>query len=403
MCDANMEASVINEIIENGPVTSTDRVIILTARHGPAWEKGSMINIPVRWGLEENASSYRSLSYKIRHKMKDTIVSTGGLRIVPYFGGIERLLAQIEACDPDVIDLRKLGGFGQSLKSSCLQRFPGRRVLAGSDYYERDESLGSWRTYDPAALVSIILPTYNSERYLDIAIESCLNQTHHNIELIIVDDNSVDNTSDIINRYVARDARIKYLVRASPKPGLPESLNEGFNAATGKFLTWFQSDNVYRPTAIEYMVQQLCTFDKIGFVYCSTHHIDEEGDLISSCFDPTFPPGALSRWTVISGPFLYRREVGEVVGCYREECRYYEDLDFFIRACTLFPAKFYFEPCHFYRRHKGSLTAAQSESGRKWKIWSQRMYDEHFKRGRKQIVLPTHDQLLPIRYGVSRP
>src|SRR5258708_7607740 len=117
VCDGNMEASVINEVIKNGMATSTDRIIILTDRQGPAWEKGSVINIPVRWGLGETADNYRSLPYKIRHRIKDFIVSTDELRLTSFFGGVERLLAQIDACDPDVIDLRKLGGFGQSLKS----------------------------------------------------------------------------------------------------------------------------------------------------------------------------------------------------------------------------------------------------------------------------------------------
>ena len=96
---------------------------------------------------------------------------------------------------------------------------------------------------------------------------------------------------------------------------------------------------------------------------------------------------------------MYRREVAEAIGRYRPECRYYEDLDFFIRACAMFPAKFYFEPCHFYRNHSGSLTTAYSDKGRNWKLWSRRMYDEHFAAGRKQIVLPTPNELLP--YSVS--
>jgi hypothetical protein len=168
-------------------------------------------------------------------------------------------------------------------------------------------------------------------------------------------------------------------------------------------VTWAQSDNLYTPTAIEYMVQQLCTFPKIGLIYCSTHHIDDDDSPATpSYFDAALPPNALARWTVISGAFLYRREVMEMVGLYRPECRYFEDLDFFIRACMKFPARFCFEPCHFYRRHSGSLTSLHTDQGRKWKIWQQRMRDEHFSFRHQRIILPTVDQLTPTRAKPSR-
>jgi glycosyltransferase involved in cell wall biosynthesis len=328
--------------------------------------------------------------------MKRIITVAAGLRSARFFGGLEDLLMQIDACDPDVIDLRKLGGVGRWLGAKCGPRFPGRKVLASSGSSMDDERTVPWRTYDPTALVSIVLPTYNSEKYLNRAIESLLKQTHTNFELIVVDDNSVDATPAIIRKYAALDRRIRLVIRSQPKPGLPESLNLGFSSAKGRYLTWFQSDNLYTANAVEYMVQQLCTFPKVGFVYCSTYRIDEADDPSTAYyFDATLPATALARHTVISGPFMYRREVMELVGPYRPECRYFEDLDFFIRACQKFPSKFYFEPCHFYRRHGGSLTSAQSADGRNWKIWHRKMRAEHFASGDRQIIVPNVDQLLP--------
>jgi len=232
---------------------------------------------------------------------------------------------------------------------------------------------------------------------LSFAIGSCLKQTHENFELIIVDDNSTDRTLDIAGEYAVRDCRIKFVVRNETEPGLPEALNLGFSLAKGRFLTWVQSDNLYTPSAIKYMVQQLCTFPEIGLVYCSTHHIDDGGSSLAtpSFFNATLPPNALARWTVIAGSFLYRREVMERIGPYRPECRHFEDLDFFIRACTQFPARFCVEPCHFYRRHSGSLTSAHADHGRKWKVWQRRMRDEHLRSRRNRILLPTADQLIP--------
>jgi glycosyltransferase involved in cell wall biosynthesis len=330
--------------------------------------------------------------------MQKGITLVAGLRSARFFGGVEDLLLQIDACDPDIIDLSRLGAFGRWLRPKCALRFPGRKVLVRSDEYSAEQQVSSWRSYDRTALVSIVLPTYNSERYLSLAIESCLKQTHANFELIIIDDNSTDRTPDIVRTYAGRDRRIRFVVRNETEPGLPESLNLGFSLAKGRFLTWVQSDNLYTPSAIEYMVQQLCTFPDIGLVYCSTHHIDDDvGSSLAtpSFFNATFPPNAMARWTVISGPFLYGREVMERVGPYRPECRYFEDLDFFVRACTQFPAKFCIEPCHFYRRHSGSLTSAYSDHGRKWKVWQRRIRDEHLRSRRNRILLPTADQLTP--------
>jgi hypothetical protein len=393
VCDGSDESAVLAETTRTA-APPEDRIIILSSRGGFAWESGAVLSVPLRWALGSIALPF----WVQRHRMRKAIAFVAGLRSARFFDGLEDLLLQIDACDPDLIDLRRLGPFGKWLRPQCALRFPGREVLVRLDEDSPAQQVSRWRSYDRTASVSIVLPTYNSERYLSLAIESCLKQTHQNLELIIVDDNSTDGTPDIVRTYAAHDRRIRFVVRNETEPGLPESLNLGFSLAKGRFLTWVQSDNLYTPSAIEYMVQQLCTFPEVGLVYCSTHHIGDGAgsSLAAPCFfNATLPPNALARWTVISGSFLYRRDVMERVGPYRPECRYFEDLDFFVRVCTQFPAKFCIEPCHFYRRHSGSLTSAYSDHGRNWKVWQRRIRDEHLKSRRNRILLPTADQLIP--------
>jgi GT2 family glycosyltransferase len=392
VCNGSAEAAVIAEGAHRF-VQPTDRLITLSSRRGSAWESGSILSIALRWALKNSGSPY----WHYRNRARKGMSLVGGVSSARYFLGLEDLLMQIDACDPDVIDLRRLGKFGKWLKPRCAVRFPGRSVIADGNDVAPTESLKEWRTYDPTALVSIVLPTFNCEKYLSLAIDSCLQQTHKNFELIIIDDNSTDGTRAVIEKYSNLDSRIQYLIRKDGNQGLPEALNVGFDMAKGPYLTWFQSDNLYTCRAIEYMVQQLCTFTKIGFVYCSTHFIHEADDPTALlAFTPTLPPTALARMNVINGAFMYRREVMQAIGPYRPECRYYEDLDFFIRACARFPAKFYFEPCHFYRNHSGSLTTAHSDGGRKWKVWNRKMYVEHFASGRNRVILPAIDELLPV-------
>lgn len=392
LCSANDEPGVVAAAVQN-TIPSSDRVIILSPRRGSPWRRGSILNIPLIWVLNDVALR----AWQHKNRIKQAISVAAGLRTARLFGGIKDLLMNIDASDPDVIDLTRLGAFGRWLQPKCSLRFPGRTVLTSSAPLLTEETVSAWRTYNRTALVSIVLPVHNGAKYLRHSIDSCLSQAHKNIQLIIVDDGSQDDTPAIIREYAALDHRVIYITNEQ-NLGLPESLNAGFRLAEGEFLTWTSDDNLYAPHAIEYMVQQLCTFPKLGLVYCSTHQIDESGDMragVSACqheFNAAFPPTALLRWTAVTACFLYRREVMEVVGPYRPECRHFEDWDFFTRACIRFPAKFYFEPCYFYRKHAGSLTSAHSQ---KWSHWYQSIHDEHFSSRGTRIMVPTTDQLIP--------
>src|SRR6266508_190816 len=114
--------------------------------------------------------------------------------------------------------------------------------------------------------VSIVLPTYNGSRYLEESIDSCLKQTFEDIELIIVDDCSTDDTPQIVARY--RDPRLR-VIRHETNRKLPAALNTGFAASKGTYLTWTSDDNRYAPNAIEVMMQALETSPEIGLVYAS--------------------------------------------------------------------------------------------------------------------------------------
>jgi len=125
-------------------------------------------------------------NWRRKNRVRKAIAISAGLRSARFLGNIEDLMANIEACDPDVIDLGKLGGFGRWLEAKCAQRFPGRKVTTDTNDYRHDESAEGWRSYDPTALVSIVLPVHNGQKYLDSSIKSCLAQTHRNIELITI-------------------------------------------------------------------------------------------------------------------------------------------------------------------------------------------------------------------------
>lgn len=99
-------------------------------------------------------------------------------------------------------------------------------------------------------LISIIMPVYNSEDYIEEAIESMLNQTYKNWEAILVDDNSQDSTSSKIKKYTKKDSRLRYH-RHSKNLGAAEARNTAIEKAKGEFIAFLDSDDIWEKQKLE--------------------------------------------------------------------------------------------------------------------------------------------------------
>src|SRR5688572_797829 len=202
-------------------------------------------------------------------------------------------------------------------------------------------------------LASIVLPTFNGAKYLVQAIESCLNQTHTNFELIIVNDHSTDGTSAIINKYAESDSRIR-IINNNVNYKLPGSLNIGFAEAKGEYLTWTSDDNYFAPHALETLIGELEKDKSADIVYSSYQFIDEHDKMLE-----TFggEPENLIFKCVIGACFLYRKQVHDQLQGFDETKFRMEDMDFWLRAATRFKFKFIDgRDLYFYRKHSNSLT-----------------------------------------------
>jgi len=199
--------------------------------------------------------------------------------------------------------------------------------------------------------VSIVLPTYNGSRYLKEAVDHCLNQTYQNLELIIVDDASNSNTPEIVRSYT--DARIKY-IRNESNQGLSESLNIGFGAATGKYLTWTSDDNYYLSNALEIMAAELEKSREVGFVYADFFVIGEKGNLLER-YSAGKPEQLI--WGNCIGPcFLYRADVYRTVGDYNPGAALAEDFEYWLRIRKRYIMKKINRRLYCYRVHRESLS-----------------------------------------------
>ncbi|GAA4236031.1 hypothetical protein GCM10022291_19430 [Postechiella marina] len=201
-------------------------------------------------------------------------------------------------------------------------------------------------------LVSIVIPVYNGEKYLALSIESCLNQTYSNIELIIVNDCSTDNSLAIATEYQKKDDRI-VIINNIKNLKLPASLNVGHIAAQGSFITWTSDDNVYNLNAIECLLGNLKK-NYADLVYSDISIINIEGAVIRKVSHVNFENNLFGNF--IGSCFLYKKEVFEKNNGYNEDLFLVEDYDFWLRASL--HSRFYQlkKNLYNYRLHGDSLT-----------------------------------------------
>ena len=202
------------------------------------------------------------------------------------------------------------------------------------------------------SLVSIVLPTLNGARYLRESIDSCLAQTHQNIELIVVDGGSTDDTPEILRSYA--DPRIVVITQTDNTGRLPGALNLGFAHARGDYLTWMQDDDVYDLAAIETMINMLERRPDADFAYAGYWWIDENGKQLHT-FTPQ-PASALRHTNAVGHCFLYRRGVYETIGEYDVAYVMSEDVEYWIRISLRHKMVFDPKPLYSHRWHAGSLT-----------------------------------------------
>ncbi|MCA1031376.1 glycosyltransferase [Bacillus timonensis] len=201
--------------------------------------------------------------------------------------------------------------------------------------------------------VSIVLPTYNGEKYLEESVMSCLNQTMGDFELIIVDDCSTDTTPDIIKRLSLLDDRI-HSVRNETNMKLPASLNRGFSLAKGDYYTWTSDDNLYHECALEKMSHFLDHNQHVDLVYCNEILINNEGTITGT--SSLLPPSHIVRHNCVGSCFMFTREVFQKLGGYDTSLFLVEDYDFWLRAAAEFQLAHLNEGLYYYRIHDDSLT-----------------------------------------------
>lgn len=215
--------------------------------------------------------------------------------------------------------------------------------------------------------ISVIIPLYNHERFIEMAISSVLEQSFPDFELIIINDGSTDNSAKIVKKF--NDNRIRYVSRANK--GAYETINEGVRLAKGKYISILNSDDFYDKDRLKKCVNILKNNRSLAAVFSYINIIDGHGNLMDS------KEGDKSNWgkiknkitfenqvnpllSLLAGNFLVttsnlfcKKEIFNKIGYFRN-LRYTHDYDMFLRICQNFKTYILPELLLFYRLHSSN-------------------------------------------------
>ena len=151
--------------------------------------------------------------------------------------------------------------------------------------------------HDP--LISVIVPIYNVEQYLDKCINSILNQTYHNLEIILVDDGSPDNCGSICDQYSVMDQRVKVIHKQNG--GLSDARNAGLDMANGDFIAFVDSDDTIMPEMMEKLYERIVV-DRSDMALCGCKRVNKKGEILLEFF---LPDNVLTGFGALEASYEY--------------------------------------------------------------------------------------------------
>jgi glycosyltransferase involved in cell wall biosynthesis len=228
-------------------------------------------------------------------------------------------------------------------------------------------------------LVSVICLCYNHARFVEDAIHSVRSQTYRNIQFIIVDDASQDNSAEVISRVVNDNPEIIFISQ-KVNTGNCRAFNNGLSKAKGEFIIDLAADDILMPDRIEKGVEFfLNQSPNVGVLFSDAEWIDENGSHLyfhSKRFPHhTIPTGdiyihLIVKYFICSPTMMFRRSVIEYLGGY-DETLAYEDFDFWIRSSRVFQYGYSPDVSVKKRVVEGSMSKTQFKNSRQqWSTYA---------------------------------
>ena len=211
-------------------------------------------------------------------------------------------------------------------------------------------------------LVSIVVPAYNHEDFIGSALQSCIDQTYEDLEIIIVNDGSQDNTGEICKEFAASDTRIRYFEQ--PNRGAHVAINHGIRKAQADYIAILNSDDVFPACKIKRCMERVQKDPDIVLISGKVEFIDQKGcelrrgievDWLKRAHDfldrsGLFPMSILNEnFIATTTNMLFTRDLWEKVGGF-QPLRYCHDLDFLLSSFKI--GRFFFDVNNTHVRYR---------------------------------------------------
>ncbi len=248
-------------------------------------------------------------------------------------------------------------------------------------------------------LVTVLVPVYNAEKYLKQALLSIINQTYNNLEILIINDGSCDNSEAIIKYFQKQDHRIKYVYQENQ--GVARTLRSGVELAQGELIRRHDADDMSLPYALEEQVKFLLEHPEYGAVATQQCHLTENGKIAWNKRLPReqwfegkeykeltlddFSPERSAP--IVHGTVMFYKSLALEVGNYREQFLVAEDYDLWLRLMDRKKIAILHSCTYFLRIHGSSAMSRYRDFARFYNSMAIEMARQRQERSADDIQL----------------
>lgn len=213
-------------------------------------------------------------------------------------------------------------------------------------------------------LVSVVIPNYNYGRYVGEAVESVLAQTYPNVEIVVVDDGSKDDSREVLGRF---GDRIKLVEQSNGGPGPAKARNRGAAESSGEYLCFLDADDRWLPTKVQRQIERFQADPELGFVHVGEEKITSQGEPIGVILDGhegwiAEEMLVFGRNVIVAGGsgVMVPRRIFDEVGAFDTRLSISEDFDLCFRVAARYRVGFIAEPLIQVRSHDSSAQTSSA-------------------------------------------
>jgi len=246
--------------------------------------------------------------------------------------------------------------------------------------------------------VSVIIPVHNCEDYIREAIDSVLNQTYKDFEVIVINDGSTDKTEEILRQY---GDKIRW--KSQENKGQAFAVNEGIKMAEGGYIAYLDADDVCLPERFESQVKYLDDHPDVGLVYSDCYQVDEYGSIIRTRKSKPHDKFILLQSNYIPrSAVMHKRECLDEVGLFDESITGDDDWDMWIRISEKFEMGYTGEPLVKYRVHGENISLTRPERLGRGRHMKMRILEKTYERQERPFWLKLISMRAKIEWRIGK-